>query len=236
MYIFLAIAVIATLSAVNAAAVNSTTGNHGSGSHAVNPPAPQVLYDDGPTNGTIEGFFIDGPNPGPFSQWIADAFTATGSGTVSRLDFGLWVPAGSTPSTITWWLGTTVLDNSIGGGTVSLTPSDYTFYIAAGGYDVYNVSLTGLSSSMVNASGGYVLTLGNANDSFGSQFDAWDMNNGAATCYFGVGGSFIGGCGAPGEAFTLYTGGNSTPEPGSIIMFGSGILGLAGVLRRKINL
>ncbi len=29
---------------------------------------------------------------------------------------------------------------------------------------------------------------------------------------------------------------NPTPEPGTLIMFGSGILGLAGVLRRKINL
>jgi len=28
----------------------------------------------------------------------------------------------------------------------------------------------------------------------------------------------------------------STPEPGSILLFGSGILGLAGVLRRKMNL
>jgi hypothetical protein len=28
----------------------------------------------------------------------------------------------------------------------------------------------------------------------------------------------------------------TTPEPGTLVMFGSGILGLAGVLRRKINL
>jgi len=28
----------------------------------------------------------------------------------------------------------------------------------------------------------------------------------------------------------------STPEPGTLVMFGSGIIGLAGVLRRKINL
>jgi PEP-CTERM motif-containing protein len=26
-----------------------------------------------------------------------------------------------------------------------------------------------------------------------------------------------------------------TPEPGSLVMFGSGIMGLAGLLRRKIN-
>jgi PEP-CTERM motif-containing protein len=37
----------------------------------------------------------------------------------------------------------------------------------------------------------------------------------------------------PSEAFTIGCGG-STPEPSSIMLFGSGILGLAGVLRRKL--
>jgi hypothetical protein len=31
-------------------------------------------------------------------------------------------------------------------------------------------------------------------------------------------------------------GGSTTPEPGSLILFGSGILGLAGVIRRKLSL
>ena len=34
----------------------------------------------------------------------------------------------------------------------------------------------------------------------------------------------------------LNGGSGSTPEPGTLIMFGSGIVGLAGFLRRKINL
>jgi hypothetical protein len=34
------------------------------------------------------------------------------------------------------------------------------------------------------------------------------------------------------EAATTATG--STPEPSSIMLFGSGILGLAGVIRRKL--
>jgi PEP-CTERM motif-containing protein len=43
-------------------------------------------------------------------------------------------------------------------------------------------------------------------------------------------------CTPPGIfATNLPTGGN-TPEPGTLAMFGSGVIGLAGLLRRKINL
>jgi hypothetical protein len=47
--------------------------------------------------------------------------------------------------------------------------------------------------------------------------------------------------GGGGNNFTLddaqFTGSvNSIPEPGTLLMFGSGIIGLAGTLRRKINL
>jgi len=39
----------------------------------------------------------------------------------------------------------------------------------------------------------------------------------------------------PAESFTLTGSGGTTPEPSSIMLFGSGILGLAGVLRRRLN-
>jgi hypothetical protein len=37
------------------------------------------------------------------------------------------------------------------------------------------------------------------------------------------------------EQFTAVFNGTSTPEPGSLILLGSGVIGLAGILRRKIN-
>jgi len=42
----------------------------------------------------------------------------------------------------------------------------------------------------------------------------------------------------PSESFTLTGIGDIglVPEPSSILLFGSGILGLAGVLRRKVNI
>ncbi|MGB7556308.1 MAG: PEP-CTERM sorting domain-containing protein [Candidatus Korobacteraceae bacterium] len=39
-----------------------------------------------------------------------------------------------------------------------------------------------------------------------------------------------------GGSATLSGGSATTPEPGSIVLFGSGLLGLAGILRRKIGL
>src|ERR1022692_892470 len=40
----------------------------------------------------------------------------------------------------------------------------------------------------------------------------------------------------PNDTIILDIGGSSVPEPGTLVMFGSGIIGLAGILRRKINL
>ena len=50
---------------------------------------------------------------------------------------------------------------------------------------------------------------------------------------------FFGTCGLTGVGFAYAIDGtavNTTPEPGTLIMLGTGILGLAGTLRRKINL
>src|SRR5664279_3936577 len=56
----------------------------------------------------------------------------------------------------------------------------------------------------------------------------WDENSGPSTAYENTLGSI------PSEAFTLYASG-TTPEPSSIMLFGSGILGLAGALRRRLT-
>jgi hypothetical protein len=206
-----------------ATAVALTAGSAGAG----------IIFDDGATEGT-NAFYIDGPNSGPYTQSIYDTFTATGSGTLGELDVGLWVPTGETPTTFTWWLGTTSFDNSIGGGTVTLSSADYVLHSSdVVGYDVYDVTLTGLSSAMLNAGSAYVLTLGNGNDSLGDQFVAWDINGGPASCGIIQSGTDYGGCGG-GEAFTLSTSSvSSAPEPATWALMLAGFAGLGAALRAR---
>jgi len=187
-----------------------------------------ILYTDGATNGTSLGLFIDGPGASPYQQTISDGFIDTNSGTAGSLDVGLWVAAGETPTTLSWWLGTSAFGDEISSG--SMAQVGYTFLMTTSGYDVYDVHVTGLSGDLV-AGTTYWLTLGGANDSAGDQIVAWDFNSGPAGCQWAVSGTPQGDCGlaAPeGEAFTI-----NSPEPGTVMLFGSGLLGLSLLLRRK---
>jgi hypothetical protein len=162
-------------------------------------------------------------------------------GIPGRIDFAEWTPTGTTPTTVTWALsGIHEFGNELGMGTASVGAGTLSFDHFADntfGYSVYITHILSLpGAGLMSSPNQYWLTLGGANDSQGTQFDAWDLNNGPATCFFAVGGVEQGGCGAGGESFTISTGPNpSTPEPSSIMLFGSGILGLAGVLRRKLT-
>jgi hypothetical protein len=196
------------------------------------PGFASVLYTDGASQGT-NAFFIDGPNAGPFSQNISDSFVATNGGNAGSFDAGIWVNTGTTPTTLSWWLGTSAFGSELSSGTAALGAGTNTLVFSNNefAYDVYSVHVGGLSGALI-AGNTYYLTLGNANNSAGDQFVGWDVIEGPSSCTFAVGGNVVGDCGLGGEAFTINSG-TATPEPAAAFLLGSGLLAMAGVLRRK---
>jgi hypothetical protein len=184
----------------------------------------------------------------------SDSFTVSGSATVTSFDFAVWSFNFDYMTSIDWSIGTTVGGSDLGSGTAVNPPGVYD--LTTGPWDVYTFTISGLNLSLP-ASGTYYLTLQNAVAVFGGTTPDgdnvyWDENDGPSAAdqdfnggsYYTLANNDL----APGavcangqvtctgsETFNIYGTANSSaaPEPGSPILFGSGLLLLAGALRRK---
>ena len=208
---------------------------------ALTASAGTTFFNDGGIDGNDNAFFVTGPNYiniGQSYQDISNGFVAANSGTVADIEWGEW--SVGAPTSFSYEIGTTAFGTELGSGTVAQNAGNSTFlFNNAYGYGVYDVKV-GITSLAMTAGNTYWLSISNATDAGNDGTQAWDIPNGGsggpATCNFRQSGTNYGYCGYGGESFTL-TGGTApgTPEPSSILLFGSGILGLAGVLRRKLN-
>jgi len=183
-------------------------------------------YDNGPINGAVDAWNIAS------GYIVSDTFTA--GGTVNGFEFGVWEFPGDQMTSVSWAI--TSAENSgtvYGSGTAGV--SDQFLYVNPYGYDIDLIKVTGLNVS--NPGGVLWLNLANAAVPSGDPV-YWDENSGVgcggAGCPSRASESSVGTI--PSEAFTI-SGGvpSTTPEPSSIMLFGSGVLGLAGVLRRKLT-
>jgi hypothetical protein len=180
-------------------------------------------------------------NPGPaalttdawtinFGLEVSDSFTLASGSSITGLWFIYWdASSGDILTTVNMALGTT----SFGGAPGTTVAANSTFLgTNAYGYNLFQADATGLNFAWSGA--GY-LTLANACSLSGCSVSNpiyWDESKGSSTAYENTIGSI------PSESFTLFDPPSSgtpgtTPEPSSIMLFGSGILGLAGVLRRR---
>ena len=192
------------------------------------PALAQTLYENGPINGSEYGWLIS------FGYITSDTFTLSSNSTVGGFEFGVWEVPGDVLSSVDWSI--TALENGgtvLGSGTASGKNLIDTFlYENPFGFNVDEITVTGLNIGLLG--GTYWLNLQNAMVPSGDPV-WWDENHGA--------GCQSGGCPSMAsqvaigtiysEAFTI-TGSGTTPEPSSFMLFGSAILGLAGVLRRKL--
>jgi len=193
------------------------------------PAMADTVYDNGPINGTTDAWTIN------FGFVVSDSFSISGGGaTVNGLAFGAWL----FPGDVLQSAEVSITDAEFGGTTFFDGVVNFTQSGCVGNQYGYNVCTeTGSFSDTNLADGTYWLNLQNASVNTGDPI-YWDENSGPSQASENSVGTI------PSEAFTLTgtggttstttTTGGTVPEPSSIMLFGSGILGLAGVLRRKL--
>ncbi|MGC2108395.1 MAG: PEP-CTERM sorting domain-containing protein [Candidatus Korobacteraceae bacterium] len=190
------------------------------------------LYDNGPVNDNQAGWTIN------FGFTVTDTIQV--NGTVQGLDFWTLLIPGDTVTSVEVSIGSSPFGQNLFDGVMSVTQSDC--FSDPFGFNLCHESGS-LSGPTLN--GNYWLTLQNASVPSGDPV-YWNENSGN--------GCMSPGCPSmaqentlgtiPSEAFTVLgtagttttsTSTGTTPEPGSIVLLGSGGLGIVGVLRRKLG-
>ena len=203
------------------------------------PALAQTLYSNGPTNGNIYAWTVN------FGFVVSDTFTLTNFDTpITGASFGMWLFPGDTLTSAELSItsgengGTSYFDQTVNFTQSGCAANQY-------GYEVCTEN-TSFFGPTLNA-GTYWLNLQNASVPSGDPV-FWDENFGGpgshawpvslasentvgtipSEAFTVLGGQTTFRAGADGEASS------SVPEPGSIMLFGSGVLGLASFLRRRL--
>jgi PEP-CTERM motif len=188
------------------------------------PAVAQVdLYDNGPTNGTVDAWTIN------FGFEVSDQFTLTSAAQVNGLQFSAWLFPGDVLESVDVLITTSEFGGvTLFNETLNVTQSGCAVNQLA--FNVCNENVT-FSSLGFNA-GSYWLNLGNAIVNSGNPV-YWDENDGPSRASEGSIGSI------PSESFTILGASSTTsttsttPEPGTLILFGSAALGFVGFLGRR---
>jgi PEP-CTERM motif-containing protein len=195
------------------------------------PAMAQTLYSNGAPNGTTDAWTIN------FGFVVSDTLPAFAAGTtITGAQFEMWLIEGDTLESAQLSItsgengGTSYFNQTVTFTQDGCSLNQYT-------YDVCNESTSFSVAAPTSASW---LNLQNAVTADGEPV-YWDENSGPSSASESEVGTI------PSEAFTVLgttsstttststsTTGTSVPEPSSIMLFGSGILGLAGMLRRKL--
>ena len=187
---------------------------------AVVPASANTIYSNGPANGTVDAWTIN------FGYVVSDSFVMPSGYTFVGFDFFVWAYPGDTALTVDWSITSAEFGGTTyGSGTASLSSQ----FLSSNqyGYDIDRLSASGLYLAL--GAGTYWLNLQNATTALGDPL-FWDENSGPSSASESAVGTIAS------EAFDINGTRNvESPEPGSILLFGSGILGLAGLLRRKLR-
>ncbi len=197
--------------------------------------AQNWTYDNGPINGGVDSWELN------FGFTVSDSYVAGGT-SVTGFAFGAHEFPGDMVTSVEWTLSTGPCSDPQGGcgtilGSGTASGSNLTDKFVSHNEFGFDIDLITVSNLNVPETSGteYWLTLENAMVTNNGDPVYWDQNSGTgcmskgcpSTAYESAVGT------VPSESFTITGGSGTTPEPGSFILLVSGILGVAGVLRRK---
>ena len=193
--------------------------------------AQQTLYENGPINGDTDAWALN------FGLYVDDTFVISGgSARVTGMEFGVWLTPGDVLQSVELTI-TSEPDNGTFYFDGVLTPTASGCFLNNYSYNVCNESVS-FEGPTLNA-GEYWVTLKNAQVTNGDPV-YWDENSGVGCSSPGCpsGAKENGNEGSiPSESFTMLgtqTGTGSSPEPSSLMLFGSSVVGAFGMIRRKL--
>jgi len=153
--------------------------------------------------------------------------------TVTGFDFYTWSVTGDTPLTVDWSITSAENGGTVYGSGSGAALNNVVISTNSYNYQINRDTVSGLNVAL--GAGTYWLNLQNAVSKAGEPL-YWDENDGPSkasdSAFATIGSESFDILGSATATSTTTTPG--TPEPSSIMLFGSGVLGLGGMLRRKL--
>lgn len=204
---------------------------------AVRPAAADsVLYSSGAPSLAPDAFgyynMNGGAEPSLMSTSIATTFTLTGNSSITGFDLDTeFYEVGDSLTSLYWQIGQSG-SGTIASGTIGNFLASPTSYIdRTDGYNLWEES--GSITPLTLGAGSYTLSFGNAQTALGADV-AWALTDNWTSASMVSDGTYL-----PTTAFQVNGSALSaptavTPEPGSFMLLGTGIVVLAGAFRRKL--